>query len=117
MATLDTGNIGSNTEDLAENLIGDRSNAEAVMWYGIASFVLSFGSMFTFAGMSGNQWVPMGSAWWASNVKWFLPVAMCWLLLSFIDTKFVREVFRDLVAASLLGPFYEHWSAIVTFVK
>ena len=113
-ASVDTGNIGSTTEDLAGELIGDRSNAEAVLFFGLASLILSFGSMFMANFLGANfTWAAAGAGWFASNVKWFLPAGMCWILLSFFDNDFTRAVFRDLAAATLIGPFYSHWASIV----
>ena len=34
---------------------------------------------------------------------------MAWLMVSFFDGQFMRAVFKDLVAVSLLGPFFLYW--------
>merc|ERR1712156_678608 len=49
----------------------------------------------------------------AEAVRWY--GIFSWLMVSFFDGQFMRAVFRDLVAVSLLGPFFAYWYYIAQY--
>ena len=46
----------------------------------------------------------------------YIPAAMSWLMVSLFDSPFMRIIFKDMVALSTMGPFFNHWNAFGTWV-
>ena len=55
------------------------------------------------------NYVSLNWGWFRVMQAFFLPVGMGWLMVSYFDGQFMRAVFKDLVAVSLLGPFFAYW--------
>lgn len=110
-AKIDTGDSGDAATDLADNLIGDLSNAGAVRWYGLYSFAMFGGALAFWVTMNGNNWVAQYGAGINNRMTFYLAAAMAWIVVSLVDTKFTREIYRDIIAISVIGPFFSDWVA------
>ena len=50
-------------EEAADRFIGERSDGGAVLWYGVASLAISFGSAFSYKYSRDNQYVALAETW------------------------------------------------------
>ena len=114
-AQVDGGDSGARAEDAVGDFIGEKDNAGAVRWYGMYSLAMSVGTMFFYMFFNGRSYVAGNSAWYWSNIESFLPVVICWLMVSFFDGEFMRMVYADVVSASISGPFAAHWVVLAGF--
>ena len=108
--------IGQFTEDLAERLVGDLSDAEAVFWYGVYSLILT-ATYVVLAGNTGDIFVRYsGVGGFSSKYLFYFPAAMAWLAVSLFDSPFMRKIFKEVIAVSLMSPFYAQWKAYALYV-
>ena len=73
--------------------IGDKNDGEAVRWYGMYSMIMGVGSIFFYMLMNGEAYVAGNFNWYLSQMEFFIPVFICWLMVSFFDGEFMRGVF------------------------
>ena len=117
-AQVDGGDTGQRGEDLANNVVGDRDPAQVVFWYGgVYSGIWVLISIYGYMLLNNDIfWVVMNSSWWVYHIGTYMPLFMAWLMLSFFDGPFMRNVFTGLVEITFLGPYFAHWKAITDFI-
>lgn len=115
-AQIDTGNAGGKTEDAANDLLGNPDNDKAVLLYGVISLSSALISILLFILLNNKYYIASSSQYFLSHVATFLPIGMGWVMISIFDGEFMREVFSDLAWLSILGPFFYHWYATVSFI-
>ena len=103
-------------ENFTENFIGDRTDAEAVFWYGIYSLSMGFGTMFLYQLLDSTDWVALYASGFESRWFFYIPAAISWLMVSLFDSDFMRIIFKDMIALSVMGPFFGHWYAYGTYL-
>ena len=104
------------TEDLAGKLVGNLSDAEAVFWYGVYSFILA-GTYIVLSGNTGDVFVNYSAASGFSNkYLFYFPAGMAWIAVSLFDSPFMRKVYKDVVSISLLSPFFMQWYSYAIYV-
>ena len=109
-AQVDGGDRGANMEDRAANFIGDDlSNAAAVRWYGLYCFWLGGGAMAFWILMNNNAWVTKFSTGIHTRMYFYIPTGMAWLAVSMFDGPLTREIYKDIVALSIMAPFWKEW--------
>ena len=104
-------------QDSVNELIGERTDAEAVFYYGVYS--LSFGVAATILYVLFNDNLEMFARYSdgiKAHIAAYIPAGVAWMMLSFFDGQFMRTVFGDIVSASVFGPFFAHWYAFGQFV-
>ena len=82
-------------------------------WYGL---IHSVGTVIVYILINNNYYVAFASKWWLSQIWFFAPVGFGWLMLSFFDGELMREIFGKVVGLSLMGPFFNHWVALIDFI-
>ena len=115
-AQIDGNDNGQAGEDIANDFIGERTNAEAVFWYGAMSFGSAGSAMLLYIFFNDKYYPALARQYTFSHMGAFLPVGISWLMVSFFDSSFMRGVFGDVVGISILGPFFFHWYATGIFI-
>ena len=46
-----------------------------------------------------------------SRITFYLSAGMAWVMVSFFDGKYMREIYTEIQALSIMGPFFWHWYA------
>ena len=108
-AQIDGGDRGQGVEDRANNLIGDVDNAGAVRWYGLYCLWLGGGSMLFWILMNNNAWVVKYSVGIHTKMYFYLPTGIAWIMVSMFDGVLMREIYKDIVALSIMAPFWKEW--------
>jgi len=91
--------------------IGDKNDAQAVYWYGIYSLIVGWGSALLWNELKSKSYAALYYEGFVSRFFAYIPVGMCWIMISLFDSPFTRTVFKDLVSLSVMGPFFGHWYA------
>ena len=60
-------------------------------------------------------YVAGNSAWWITQIEYFVPVFMAWLFIGFFETDLMKDIFAMIVTLSILGPFAQLWNNLGTF--
>ena len=115
-ATRDTGDGGARAEDKVGGWIGEKNDGEAVYWYGVYSLIMGIGALYVWIFFNDIAAVVRYSWGFQAHYYFYIPVGMSWLLMSFIDNDQSRAIFKYLVAISVLGPFYTHWTAFAGYL-
>ena len=115
-AQIDGGDRGGNIEDSVGGWIGAEDDADAVRWYGIMALMMGYLIIPVYWWMEDLDYVALNWSWFRTIQAFFMPVGMGWLMVSFFDGQFMRAVFKDLVAVSLLGPFFAYWYSIAEYL-
>ena len=104
-------------EEAANDLTGDASNEDALLYYVIMSGILaSFGATCRIL-FSENYWISRAEEYHNILVNNFLPLTIGYIMyLAFPDTPLVTSAMLYLIAASVEGPWWEMWSEIGTRV-
>ena len=108
-AQIDGGDRGGNIEDRTSDWIGAEDDDAAVRWYGIMALLMGYAIIPAYWFLEDFNYVSLNWSWFRTVQAFFMPVGMGWLMVSFFDGQFMRAVFKDLVAVSLLGPFFAYW--------
>ena len=108
-AQIDGGDRGQAMEDRASNLIGDVDNAGAVRWYGLYCFWLGGGAVAFWILMNNNAWVVKYSKGIHTRMYFYLPTGLAWIMVSMFDGALMREIYKDIVALSIMAPFWMEW--------
>ena len=115
-AQMDGGDTGANLEDRTSNFIGVETEAEAVRYYGLFGLIHSVGAVLIYINMNHNYYTAVASGWYSSNFYYFAPVGFGWLMMSYFDGELMRKIYRKIVLLSLVGPFWDHWWALIDFI-
>ena len=115
-AQVDGADNGQAAEDTVGGFIGEQDNAGAVRWFGIWSTALSLGSIVLYITFNNTFYIAMSKKYWESHAFVYGAVMLAWLMVSFFDGPLMREIFKDIVAASMFAPFFLEWEAIVEFI-
>lgn len=115
-AQIDGGDRGGAIEDRVGGWIGVDDDAGAVRWYGIFGLLMGYLIIPVYWWMEDFNYVALNWTWFRTVQAFFMPVGMGWLMVSFFDGQFMRAVFKDLVAVSLLGPFFAYWYSIAEYL-
>jgi len=110
-AQIATGDAGQQAEDMANNLIGEQSPAEAVYFYGLYSLAMGGGFVLLWVLMNSNSFVFMYKDGFLSRIAFYLSAGIAWLMVSFFDGEYMRSIYTDIQALSVMGPFFFHWYA------
>ena len=116
---LSQSDTGADAANVANDLIGERSDAEAVFWYGAYSFIVSGSALVLWVLFNETTWIngSNGSyAFWYNRMEFYLPVGMAWLMVSFFDSELMREIFADICTISVLGSWLFQWRIFVDWV-
>ena len=65
-AQMDSGDTGGQLQDATANFIGERSEAEAVRYYGWFGLIHSVGAVLFYINMNHNYYVATNSNWFSS---------------------------------------------------
>ena len=114
-AQVDGGDTGGNIQDGVAGQIGADDNAAAVRWYGLACIIMGYAVIPAYWFLDDYQFVSLNAGWFHTVQLMFLPAGMGWLMVSMFDGAFMRAVFRDLVAISVLAPFFVEWYNIALY--
>ena len=114
-AQVDGGDSGARAEDAVGGFIGEQDNAGSVRWYGLYSLAMSVGTMFFWMFFNNLTYVGGNADFYYTQIEVFLPVFICWMMVSFFDGEFMRMVFADVVSASFGGPFAANWVVLAGF--
>ena len=100
-------------EDAANDLVGDASNEDALLYYVIMSGILaSFGAACQIW-FSKNYWIAKTEEYHSILVNNFFPLTIGYVLyLAFPDTPLVTSALLFLIASSVEGPWWELWGVI-----
>ena len=74
----------------------------------------SVGAIFVYMFLNDRTYVARNAAWFYSQIEFFLPVFICWLMTIYFDGDFMRQVYTTVVTLSILGPFANHWRTLAT---
>ena len=108
-AQLDS-DIGGGLADFADGQVGNLSTQEAVRYYGLYSLIFSFGQLVAYALLNGGfTYMATSVSFYTVHAQTYAPVAMGWIVTSLFDSSFTRQIYFDVVALSLAGPFFTHW--------
>ena len=110
-AQIEGGDAGQKAEDMANDLIGERDPASAVFFYGVYTSCMALGFILFWEIMKSNSWVAMYKEGVLSRVTFYGAAGTTWLMVSFFDGEYMREIYRDIQALSIFGPFFIHWYA------
>lgn len=105
------GDSGQQAEDAANDLIGEKDPAEAVWFYGVYSLSMGFGFVLLWVLLNGNSFVTLYKDGFLSRITFYVAAGMAWLMVSYFDGPYMREIYRDVQALSIFGPFFFHWYA------
>ena len=95
---------GSDASDAANGFIGERSDAEAVFWYGVYSFILGGGSLVAWVFVNElSDWMAAYEEGFMNRMVFYIPVGVVWLMVSYFDSDLMRQIFVDTVTFSVLG--------------
>ena len=108
-AQIDGGDTGQGFEDAATDLIGDGTDAEAVFTYGTYCLWLGFGTMVFWILLNNNNWVVWYKAGLYTKMYVYIPTGLAWIAVSMFDGKLMRQIYKDIVALSILAPFWKEW--------
>jgi len=114
-AQLEGNDNASAAEDRVGGFIGDKDNAGAVRWYGLYSLAIGVGAIPFYVIFNELDYVRWNSGWYFYQMAFFIPVFISWLMVSFFDGAFMRDVFEIIVTLSILGPFAGHWYQLAVF--
>ena len=115
-AQFDGGDNGQAAEDFVGDFIGDKDPAGAVRWYGFFALANAFGSILVYMLLNGNWWVAQYKDGFSTRTFFYMPVAMSWLAVSFFDSPFMRKIFGEIIAISILCPFFWLWYVFGQFL-
>lgn len=96
-AQMDTGETGGDLQDSTSEFLGEKSDAEAVRYYGWYGLIHSVGTVLVYISVNDNYYVALASAWFLSQIWFFAPVGFGWLMLSYFDGELMREIFKKVV--------------------
>lgn len=115
-AQLDTGDTGSSAENSMNDMLGNPENDDAVLLYGVISLSSALITIFFYVWFNAGYYITASHDYFLSHVAAYLPVGMGWLMVSLFDGAFMRDIFTDLIWLSIMGPFFFHWYATVSFI-
>ena len=101
---------------MANNAVGDISDAKAVFWYGIFSLSYSALFLFLYVSMNSSAWVSSYAAGWKGRVYLYLPVGFAWIMVSMFDNFLMREIFYGTAFLSVMGAFVQQWYALGVYL-
>ena len=113
-ATLDS-NAGGSFENTANKWTGDLNDEEASNWYGWLSLIMGYGCPFVFMFLNEKQYVAMNVKWFMYHIEFYLPVGMAWILLRYFPGDFMTEVYKDVMALSILAPWLFLWVGLYEY--
>ena len=104
-------------EDAANDLVGDASNEDALLYYVLMSTILaSFGAVCQI--LFENAWIERAEEYHSILVNNFLPLTIGYVMyLAFPDTPLVTSALLFLIASSVEGPWWEMWGEIASRVQ
>ena len=114
-AQIDGGDRGARAEDNVAGFIGDKNDGEAVRWYGMYNMWMTIGTLLWYMNFNNKWYIAGNFNWYMSQLQFSFPVFISWVMVSFFDGEFMREVFSDIVTLSILGPFAAHWYTLAQF--
>ena len=94
---MDTGETGGALQDSTSEFLGEKTDAEAVRYYGWYGLIHSVGTVLVYISVNDNYYVALASAWFLSQIWFFAPVGFGWLMLSYFDGELMREIFKKVV--------------------
>jgi len=116
-AQLDTGNTGAEAEAAVADLIGaDKSPAEAVGFYGMYTLGMGGSFILLWVLLSDKTFVGWFRDGFLSRVTFYVAAGMAWLMVSFFDGPYMRTVYTDVQALSVMGPFFFHWYGVAMYL-
>ena len=108
-AQVDGGDKGQGIEDSASEFIGERTDAEAVRWYGLYCLWLGGGTMLFWILLNNNAWVVKYSHGLYTKMYFYIPTGLAWIMVSMFDGELMRQIYKDIVALSIMAPFWKEW--------
>ena len=115
-AAVDTGSAGSDATEAVNNLLGEQTPAEAVFWYGVYSNSMGFGFILLWVLLNSESWMAWFKDGMLSRIVFYLSAGLAWLMVLFFDGKFMRTVYLDIQALSVMGPFFFHWYGFAQYL-
>ena len=95
-AQIEGADNGQKAEDAANDLIGEKNPEEAVFFYGVYSLSMGFGFVLLWVLMKGNSFVSLYMDGFLSRIAFYISAGVAWLMVSYFDGPYMREIYRDL---------------------
>ena len=108
-ANVDTGSAGSDATDAVNDLLGDQSPADAVFWYGIYSNSMGLGFLLLYVFLNSETFMAWHKWGMLSRIVFYLAAGIAWVFILFFDGEFMRTLYLDIQALSVMGPWFFHW--------
>ena len=108
-AQMDGGDRGGQLEDNVGGFIGDRTDSQAMYYYGMYGMIHSVGTVVFYIMLNGNRYVAFNYDWYLRQMEFFAPVGFVWLMMGFFDMPLLKGIMRDVCAISILGPWWYLW--------
>ena len=109
-ATADT-DLGDGLKNIADDLAGDLSGQDAMMWYAIGGAICTWPLHLLMKALNNPS---SNSGWYANTYKFFIPVVWAYVFYIFFEGKFMMGVVRDITVISTAAPFLFMWISIAT---
>ena len=108
-AQIEGGDSGQAVEDGVQDFIGEKDPAEAVFFYGVYTLSMGGGFALLWVLLNKQSWVYLYKDGFLSRITFYLAAGMAWLMVSYFDGEYMRSIYTDIQALSIMGPFFFHW--------
>ena len=97
-------------------MLGEQTIEEAVFWYGVYSNSMGLGFLLLWVLLNGESWVAWYKDGFLSRITFYLAAGVAWLMVLFFDGEFMRSIYLDIQALSVMGPFFFHWYGFAMYL-
>lgn len=108
-AQIEGGDSGQAVEDGVNDFIGEKDPAGAVWFYGVYCLSMGGGFALLWVLLNKQSWVYSYKDGFLSRITFYLAAGAAWLMVSFFDGEYMRQIYTDIQALSIFGPFFFHW--------
>ena len=108
-AQIEGGDSGQAVEDGVNDFIGEKDPAGAVWFYGVYCLSMGGGFALLWVLLNKQSWVYSYMDGFLSRITFYLAAGAAWLMVSFFDGEYMRQIYTDIQALSIFGPFFFHW--------
>ena len=108
-AQIEGGDSGQAVEDGVTDFIGEKDPAESVFFYGVYTLSMGGGFALLWVLLNKQSWVYSYKDGFLSRITFYLAAGMAWLMVSYFDGEYMRSIYTDIQALSIMGPFFFHW--------
>ena len=108
-AQIEGGDSGQAVEDSVNDMIGEKDPAGAVKFYGVYTLSMGGGFALLWVLLNKQSWVYTYKDGFLSRITFYLAAGAAWLMVSFFDGEYMRQIYTDIQALSIFGPFFFHW--------